>query len=32
MVREVTLRQVRGFVGATHPMDMADRLKLGVGR
>ena len=31
MVREVTLRQVGGSVGATIPKDMADRLHLAVG-
>ncbi len=31
MVRDVTLRQVGGSVGATVPKDMADRLHLGVG-
>ena len=31
MVREVTLRQVGGSIGATLPKDMADRLHLEVG-
>jgi putative addiction module antidote len=31
LVREITLRQVGGSLGATIPKDMADRLKLGVG-
>ena len=31
MVRELTLRQVGGSVGATIPKDMADRLHLAVG-
>lgn len=31
MVREITLRQVGGSIGATLPKDMADRLHLAVG-
>jgi putative addiction module antidote len=31
MVREVTLRQVGGSIGATLPKDMADRLHLAAG-
>ena len=31
MVREITLRQVGGSIGATLPKDMADRLNLAVG-
>jgi putative addiction module antidote len=31
MVREITLRQVGGSIGATLPRDMAERLHLGVG-
>jgi putative addiction module antidote len=31
MVREVTLRQVGGSIGATLPKDMAERLHLEVG-
>ena len=31
MVREVTLRQVGGSIGATLPKDMAERLHLAVG-
>ncbi len=31
MVRELTLRQVGGSIGATIPKDMADRLHLAVG-
>ncbi len=31
MVREITLRQVGGSIGATLPKDMADRLHLEVG-
>ncbi len=31
MVREITLRQVGGSIGATIPKDMADRLHLAVG-
>ena len=31
MVRELTLRQVGGSIGATIPKDMADRLHLEVG-
>jgi putative addiction module antidote len=31
MVKEITLRQVGGSVGATLPKDMADRLHLGPG-
>jgi putative addiction module antidote len=31
MVRELTLRQVGGSIGATIPKDMADRLHLDVG-
>lgn len=31
MVREITLRQVGGSIGATLPKDMAERLHLGVG-
>jgi antitoxin MazE len=31
MVREITLRQVGGSIGATLPRDMADRLHLEVG-
>ena len=31
MMREITLRQVGGSVGATLPKDMADRLHLAVG-
>ena len=31
MMREVTLRQVGGSIGATIPKDMADRLHLAVG-
>lgn len=31
MVREVTLRQVGGSIGATLPKDMAERLHLDVG-
>lgn len=31
MVRELTLRQVGGSIGATIPKDMAERLHLGVG-
>lgn len=31
MVREITLRQVGGSIGATIPKDMADRLHLSVG-
>jgi putative addiction module antidote len=31
MVREITLRQVGGSLGATLPKDMAERLHLGVG-
>ena len=31
MVREVTLRQVGGSIGATLPKDMADRLHLAPG-
>ena len=31
MVRELTLRQVGGSIGATLPKDMADRLHLAVG-
>jgi antitoxin MazE len=31
MVREVTLRQVGGSIGATIPKDMANRLHLAVG-
>jgi putative addiction module antidote len=31
MVREVTLRQVGGSIGATIPKDMAERLHLAVG-
>ena len=31
MVRDLTLRQVGGSVGATIPKDMAERLHLGVG-
>lgn len=31
MVREITLRQVGGSIGATIPKDMADRLHLEVG-
>jgi len=31
MVRELTLRQVGGSIGATIPKDMADRLHLGAG-
>ena len=31
MVRELTLRQVGGSIGATLPKDMADRLRLAAG-
>lgn len=31
MVREITLRQVGGSIGATLPKDMAERLHLAVG-
>lgn len=31
MVREITLRQVGGSIGATLPKEMADRLHLAVG-
>lgn len=31
MMREITLRQVGGSIGATIPRDMADRLRLEVG-
>lgn len=31
MVREITLRQVGGSIGATIPKDMAERLRLEVG-
>ncbi len=31
MIREITLRQVGGSIGATIPRDMADRLRLEVG-
>jgi putative addiction module antidote len=31
MVRELTLRQVGGSIGATIPKDMADRLRLAAG-
>lgn len=31
MIREITLRQVGGSIGATLPKDMADRLHLEVG-
>lgn len=31
MMREITLRQVGGSIGATIPKDMADRLRLEVG-
>ncbi len=31
MVRELTLRQVGGSIGATIPKDMADRLRLEAG-
>ncbi len=31
MMRELTLRQVGGSIGATIPKDMADRLHLAVG-
>jgi putative addiction module antidote len=31
MVRELTLRQVGGSIGATIPKEMADRLHLGAG-
>jgi putative addiction module antidote len=31
MVRELTLRQVGGSIGATLPKDMADRLRLAPG-
>jgi len=31
MVRELTLRQVGGSIGATLPKDMADRLHMAVG-
>lgn len=31
MVREITLRQVGGSIGATLPKDMVDRLHLAVG-
>jgi putative addiction module antidote len=31
MVKEITLRQIGGSVGATLPKDMADRLHLGPG-
>lgn len=31
MIREITLRQVGGSIGATLPKDMADRLHLAVG-
>jgi putative addiction module antidote len=31
MMREITLRQVGGSIGATLPKDMADRLHLEVG-
>jgi hypothetical protein len=30
MTREITLRQIRGSIGATIPKDMADRLNLEV--
>lgn len=31
MVREITLRQVGGSIGATLPKEMAERLRLAVG-
>lgn len=31
MIREITLRQVGGSIGATIPKDLAERLKLEVG-